>query len=249
MNIDFTDRVALVTGATRGIGKATVEVMHQAGAMVYGTGTSPEKIALLNEQIQQEGTARLKYLAVDLADQDSIEAFLKEIEPIDLDIVVNNAGVNKVDNFVNTNLSDFVWMNKINLEAPYQLLRKIGPKMVARGYGKVVNVASIWSVVTRPGRSIYTTTKNGIVGLTETLAVEWAADNVLVNAISPGFTLTELTRTTNTPEQLEKITSLIPARRMAEPEEMAITVAFLCSELNTYITGKNIIIDGGYTNV
>ena len=96
---------------------------------------------------------------------------------------------------------------------------------------------------------MYSSSKNALVGMTKTLAVEWASSNVLVNAVSPGFTLTELTKTTNTKEQLIDLENKIPARRMAQPIEIARTIAFLCSDLNTYITGQNIIIDGGYTNV
>ena len=96
---------------------------------------------------------------------------------------------------------------------------------------------------------MYTSSKNALVGLTKTLAVEWASQNVLVNAVSPGFTLTELTKTTNTKEQLIELQNKIPIGRLADPVEIAKLVAFLCSDLNTYITGQNIIIDGGFTNV
>ena len=104
-------------------------------------------------------------------------------------------------------------------------------------------------MITRQGRSSYTLSKNAITGLTKTLAIEWAQYNVLVNAVSPGFILTELTKSTNTPEQLLQLESQIPAKRMAEPIEIANVVAFLCSNMNTYLTGQNITVDGGYTNV
>jgi len=96
---------------------------------------------------------------------------------------------------------------------------------------------------------MYTASKNALVGLTKTLSIEWASKNVLVNAVSPGFTATELTNATNSIEELDKIKNIIPMRRMAEPIEIANVIAFLSSELNTYITGQNIIVDGGYTNV
>ena len=121
--------------------------------------------------------------------------------------------------------------------------------MKKNGYGRIVNITSIWSVITRPGRSIYTTAKFAIAGLTKTLAIELAEYNILVNSVGPGFTITELTATTNTSEEIKKITDIIPIKRMAQPIEIANTILFLCSDLNTYLTGQNIIVDGGYTNV
>jgi 3-oxoacyl-[acyl-carrier protein] reductase len=140
-------------------------------------------------------------------------------------------------------------MNQINLFGPYKTLKIVGNKMINNNYGRIVNVASIWSVITRPGRSVYTTTKNAIIGITKTLSVEWASYNILVNAVSPGFTLTELTKNTNTEEQIKFLENTIPAKRMCQPIEQARIIAFLCSDLNTYMTGQNIVVDGGYTNV
>jgi 3-oxoacyl-[acyl-carrier protein] reductase len=121
--------------------------------------------------------------------------------------------------------------------------------MKAKGYGRIVNITSIWSVVSRSGRSLYSLTKWGIIGLTKTLSIELAENNILVNSVAPGFTKTDLTESTNSKEELKTINSQIPMKRMAEPIEIANLVAFLSSNLNTYITGQNIVIDGGYTNV
>jgi len=140
-------------------------------------------------------------------------------------------------------------LNNINLKAPYLISREVSRTMKRNGYGRIVNITSIWSTITRPGRSLYALTKSGIVGLTRTLAVELAESNILVNAVAPGFTMTELTASTNTPEEIGKITGMIPIKRMALPEEIANLVLFLCSDLNSYLTGQNIVIDGGYTNV
>ena len=121
--------------------------------------------------------------------------------------------------------------------------------MKTNKYGRIINISSIWSSVTRSGRSLYSTTKCGLVGLTKTLSVELASYDILVNAVGPGFTLTELTMSTNTPVEIAKMSDIIPIKRFAKPAEIANLVLFLGSDLNTYITGQNMIIDGGYTNV
>jgi len=250
MLIDFTNKTALITGATRGIGKSIADCLLEAGANLILTGTKKEEVDRLNAVNKERGILNIHYLQADFSSSDSTNEFLKDLEQYPkIDICINNAGVNKIDDFNDTTIDDFNWINDINVKVPFQILKVVGPKMIANKYGRVVNVASIWSVITRPGRSIYTLSKNALVGLTKTLAVEWAQHNILVNAVSPGFTFTELTKTTNTLAQLADIEKMIPARRMAEPDEIAKVIAFLCSDLNSYLTGQNITIDGGYTNV
>lgn len=247
IQMDLSGKVALVTGGTRGIGKAISEALFAANAKVIVTGTKIEEIAQLNAN---DTSGRLVYVQVDFLDEVSVSNFLKYIhEQSVIDILINNAGVNRINYNTETNSEDFDVLNSINLKAPYLVSREVSKLMKQNGYGRIVNVTSIWSVITRPGRSLYALTKWGIVGLTKTLAVELAEHNILVNSIAPGFTMTELTASTNTPEEIEKITNLIPAKRMAQPVEIATTVLFLCSNLNTYLTGQNIVIDGGYTNV
>jgi len=250
MKIDFTNRTALITGATRGIGKSVANCLHEAGANLILTGTKEEEIRRLNTSFKKHSSYNLHFLQADFSNPESTIAFLKSLDKYSqIDICINNAGVNKIDNFVDTTMFDMSWIYDINVKGPYQILKTIGPKMIANKYGRIVNVASIWSVITRPGRSLYTLSKNALLGLTKTLAIEWASYNILVNAVSPGFTSTELTKTTNSIEQLLAIEKIIPAGRMANPDEIAKVIAFLCSDLNTYLTGQNIIIDGGYTNV
>jgi 3-oxoacyl-[acyl-carrier protein] reductase len=250
MEINFSGKTVLITGATRGIGKEIANCMYGMGAKLILTGTKPDEIANLNEHCKINNITNIHYLQCDFADSFSTDLFLKAVDRYDrIDVCVNNAGINIINEFTDTSLDDFMYMNQINLFGPYRLLKIVGPKMIANNYGRIVNIASIWSVITRPGRSMYTATKNAIVGLTKTLSVEWASYNILVNAVSPGFTLTELTERTNTKEQIQALENIIPAKRMCQPIEQARTIAFLCSDLNTYMTGQNIIIDGGYTNI
>ena len=247
---DFSNKTVLITGATRGIGKAIADLLYESGANLILTGTKDSEINLLNEDIKAKGVLNKRFIQADFSDEISIKKFLLYLNKIEIiDICINNAGVNKVNYFEDTSIEDFNWIQKINLELPYRIMKVVGPKMLKNNYGRIVNIASIWSVITRPGRSLYTTSKNALVGLSKTLSVEWASNNVLVNTVSPGFTLTELTKKTNTAEQLEEIENKIPAKRMAEPVEIARVVAFLCSDQNTYLTGQNIAVDGGFTNV
>jgi 3-oxoacyl-[acyl-carrier protein] reductase len=247
IKIDLSGKIALITGGTRGIGKAIAERFLDAGASVILTGTKINDIEKLNNNKTSD---RVTYLQVDFSDQNSVNALLTEISSYNkIDVLINNAGVNKIALNTETTNEDFDLLNDINVRGPYILCREVSKLMKKNGYGRIVNITSIWSVITRPGRSIYTTAKFAIAGLTKTLAVELAEYNILVNSVGPGFTMTELTATTNTPEEIKKITDIIPIKRMAQPIEIANTILFLCSDLNTYLTGQNIIVDGGYTNV
>lgn len=249
MIIDFTGKIALVTGATRGIGKAIADTLWQSGANVYLTGTKQNEIDSLNDEVKAQGVERKHYLCVDLSNQESVNQFLEIIKKISqIDICVNNAGINIVRDFCEVTFEEFLKVQQINVFGPRQILNVVVPKMKANHYGRIVNIASIWSVINRPGRSSYGISKNAIHGLTKALSIELAADNIMVNSVSPGFTMTELTKNTNTPEQLVVLANKVAARRLADPQEQANVVAFLCSEQNSYMTGQNLIVDGGYTN-
>jgi 3-oxoacyl-[acyl-carrier protein] reductase len=245
--IDLSGKTALITGGTRGIGAAIMKLFYDAGAKIICTGTSPEVIKDLNKK---NTDSRIEYLAVNFFNNKSYKLFIKELQRFDrIDILVNNAGVNRIQNNIDTDDVDYNFIMDVNVKGPYRVSREISKKMMKHGYGRIINITSIWSTITRPGRSLYTTSKFAIVGLTKSLAVEFAGNNILVNSVGPGFTLTELTCSTNSLDEQEQISSLIPLKRMAEPSEIANLVLFLASDLNTYITGQNIIIDGGYTIV
>jgi len=247
VEINLENKVALVTGGTRGIGRSIAEQLLKAGARVLATGTDEAQIQKMNDENQNSS---LKYLTLNLKDSKNIEKFINEVvEKYNIDILINNAGVNIVSEAIEIDNDDFIEIQKINVHGPFLLAKAFGTKMIEKKWGRIVNVASIWSIVTRSGRLSYSTSKMALLGLNKTLAVEWAKHNVLVNCVSPGFTLTELTATTNTKEELKIIENTIPQNRLALPEEIAKCVLFLSSDLNTYITGQNIAIDGGYTAI
>jgi 3-oxoacyl-[acyl-carrier protein] reductase len=246
MNIDYSNKVVLVTGGTMGIGKAISDVLYECGANLIITGVEKDIIEKHNT-LQDK---RKEYHFVDFNDSQSTDSFINIINSYErIDILVNNAGINIVKPNRETSLDDFNKMTNINLRAPYVLAREVSKLMIKYNYGRIVNISSIWSVKTRIHRSLYTTTKSALVGLTKTLSAELGEHNILVNAVAPGFTMTELTIKTNTPDDLVRLANSVPLKRLAQPNEIANFVAFLCSDLNTYITGQNLLIDGGFTNV
>ena len=214
---------ALVTGASRGIGAAITKKMRNTGINVL----TPSRKQL------------------DLSSNKSIDQFLRTTD-VPIDILVNNAGINLIATgleVLDQNIEDTI---QVNLVAPIRLIRGIVPRMIQNRYGRIVNISTIWTLVSKPGRLTYSASKAGLNSITRTLAVELASHNILVNAVAPGYTNTELTKINNTKDQIEEIKKLIPLGRLAEPEEIAEVVYFLCSEANTYITGQVIFADGGF---
>jgi 3-oxoacyl-[acyl-carrier protein] reductase len=246
VTIDLTGKTVLITGGTRGIGAALADLFESAGAKLLLTGSKADDVARRNAEV----TGKREFLHADFSTAESAKPFLKALSARrDVDILINNAGVNRIQRATEAGEADLDWMLSVNLRAPFLVAQGVLPGMVERKWGRIVNIASIWGVITKPGRSLYTATKHGIVGLTKTLAVEHAADGVLVNCVSPGFTRTELTASTNTPAEIEALAKSVPAGRLAEPAEIGRVVLFLASDLNSYVTGQNLVVDGGFTNV
>ena len=217
-------RKVLLTGGSRGIGLEIKTVFESNGYRV---------IAPTRQEL-------------DLNDPSSVKDYLQN-SACDFDVLINNAGINEINTFEHLLNSDIDAMFQTNLLAPIQIIKALIPHMREQKYGRIVNIGSIWSVVSKPGRGIYSSTKRGLHGITSTLSLELASDNVLVNTVCPGFTLTELTYKNNTKDQLETISNTIPMKRLAEPREIAEIVYFLCSDKNTYLTGQEIVVDGGYS--
>ena len=166
-----------------------------------------------------------------------------------IDILVNDAGVNRLAGLVETDDDLLRDTLEVNLIAPLRLARALAPAMAERGWGRVVNVTSVWTVVARERRLPYIVSKTGLNGLTRAMAVEFGSRGVLVNAVAPGFVMTEMTTRNNTPEQLQVIAEGVPLRRLAEPDEIAELVAFLASARNSFMTGQVLVCDGGYSVV
>lgn len=214
-------RTALVTGAGRGIGQAIADALQQAGM-----------------QVMRPSRADL-----DLSDPAAVERFADDL---DIDVLVNNAAENVPARIDDMPVADWQRTVDIALTAPFILTRGALPGMRQRRWGRIVNIASAFSVVSREGRAAYSSAKSGLLGLTRTAAIEGGPFNVLVNAVAPGYVRTALTEQNNPPERIAEICGTIPMGRLAEPYEVANLVAFLAGEGNTYITGQLISIDGGF---
>ena len=240
MKIDFTNQNALVTGGTRGIGKQIAEDLAELGAQVVITGTKEPR-----EKVHRN----MQFMPANFLDDTSTEEFLKLISNESFDVCVNNAGINRIDPFREVKHDDWDDIIKVNLTAPFKVQQVVSRSMASRRYGRIVNIASVWSEISTPKRACYSSSKFGIRGLTLAAAAELAEHNVLINAVSPGFTLTDLTRNVLGPERMQEISDMIPMRRMAEVDEISRVVLFVASNLNTYISGQNIIADGGFVNI
>ena len=216
---------ALVTGGTRGIGLAISDRLRQEGIEVRALSSKD----------------------CDLSDAAKIQAFLNQHQDEHFDILINNAGENIIQSLSDIDLVTWNRILTVNLTASFLLAQFFSRKMVQEKYGRIVNIASIFSFLSREGRASYATSKSGLLGLTRTSAVELAQHNVMVNAVSPGYVDTDLTRKNNSPEKIQQICETIPARRMGRTEEIAELVVYLASQRNSYLTGQNIVIDGGFS--
>ncbi len=216
-------RRVLVTGAARGIGKAIAALYAEHGHEVL----TPDRAEL------------------DLSSVSAVESYVADTPP-DIDILINNAAENMVVPLDRLAAADWKRLLAINLTAPMLLMLHAARGMSTRGWGRVVNISSCFSLVSRAGRGAYAATKAGLNGLTRTAAIEYASRNVLVNAVCPGFVETDLTRQNNSAEQIADLCRQVPLGRLAQPDEVARYVYFLGSDDNTYITGQTAVIDGGF---
>ena len=173
--------------------------------------------------------------------------FTTELKAKSIDILINNAGINKIDLIEELNINDLKRIQTVNVVAPMMLMGAVLPGMRSRGWGRVLNISSIYGVIAKEQRSAYSASKNGIIGATKVAALEFAPHNILINALSPGYIDTDLTREVLGLDGIEKLRAAIPMGRLGDPKDIAMTALFLVSNLNTYLTGQNIIVDGGVT--
>ncbi len=232
-------KTALVTGGTRGIGRAIAERLLRDGADVVITGTRRDGRG-------PEGT---RYEAADFADEQATQELASRVAELGIDILVNNSGINKISPFAEIERADFARIQRVNVTAPFMLCQAVVPTMRARGWGRIVTVSSIFGIVSREQRAAYSTSKFGVDGMTAALAAEVARDGILANCVAPGFIDTDLTRQVLGEEGMAELSAHVPARRPGKPEEVAALVAWLVGPENTYVSGQNLVIDGGFTRV
>lgn len=232
-------RKVLVTGGSRGIGLAIARNLTQLGHQVTVTATKQSN----------DDSIGFDHIAVDFSNDAMLKQFVEYVSAQQFDIVINNAGINKVAPFSEISKHDFCVIQKVNLEAPFLISRAALPHMKEQRWGRIVNIASIFSKISKVFRASYSASKFALDGLTTALAVELAPYNVLANCVSPGFIDTDLTRQVLGEQGMQALSEEIPIKRLGTADEIAHCVAWLCSDTNTYLTGQNIVIDGGFTRV
>jgi 3-oxoacyl-[acyl-carrier protein] reductase len=237
MQIESQNKKVLITGASRGIGKAIAHEFKDSGAYIIGTSTRKENS---NNNLDE-------HFCVDFLDQCQLSNFANTVKSLEPDILINNAGINKIDSFATIPLSDFQNINQVNITAPFLLCQSVIPSMINKKWGRIVNISSIWGIISKEYRASYSASKHGLDGMTLALSIEHSKDGILANCVAPGFTDTELTRKVLGKEQIKEIQKSIPIGRLAATSEIAKLVLWLSSEENTYITGQNIAIDGGFS--
>jgi len=236
---ELRGRRALVTGGTRGIGLAIATRLVAEGATVVATGRSTSG----------RGPDGCGYMGVDLADRGALDDFLGWVAAQEFEILVNNAGINAVSPFVEIKDDDYDRLLEVNLRAPMALCRAVLPGMYKRSWGRVVNITSVFGIVSRAGRGSYSSSKFGLDGMTVALAAEVAAQGVLANCVAPGFIDTELTREVLGEVGIAELAGVVPAGRLGTPEEVAELVVWLAGPRNTFVSGQNVVIDGGFARV
>ena len=246
MMFSLKEQVALVTGASRGIGRAVAEALAAQGAFVIGTATSESGAAAIGEYLGEQGSG----MVLNVADAESVNYVLNEIQSVHggVDILVNNAGITKDNLLMRTKEDDWDAVLNTNLTSVFRTSKGVMRGMMKKRHGRIINIGSVVGTTGNPGQTNYCAAKAGLIGFTKSLAKEIAARGVTVNAVSPGFIDTDMTQAL-TDDQKESIFSSIPAARLGTPEEIAAAVVFLASPGAAYITGETIHVNGGMSMV
>lgn len=231
-------KTVLVTGASRGIG---FEIARQYAEDGYRV------VTLSSAAWTRHDLVPARHFGVDLSDPGAVNATVDGLRAENIDILVNNAGINKIAPFAEIDPAVFRRVQEINVYAPFRFSQAVIPNMRANGWGRIVNISSIWGMRSKEYRASYSTSKFAIDGMTAAIAVEHGQHNILANSVAPGFIDTEMTRGLLNQTQIDLLLNRVPARRLGNVREVAAFVKWLGSEANTFITGQNIPVDGGFT--
>ncbi len=245
---NLKDKVAIVTGGSRGIGRAIAKILASSGCSVVITykSSSAQAQAVVDE-ISGEGSKALAIQSDSAKFEDAqrvVDEVLKNFGKID--ILINNAGITRDNLFIRMTESEWDDVIDTNLKGVFNFTKAVIKHMLSQRSGKIINIASVVGLIGNPGQANYAASKAGIIGFTKALAKEVASRNIQVNVVAPGYVETEMTGKL-TDEQKKRLFELIPAKRIAKPEEIAYVVKFLASPEADYITGQVIIVDGGLT--
>ncbi len=248
--MELTGKVALVTGASRGIGRAIAVELARRGAAVFCTSTKAggcdETLAAI--AALPAGAGKASALVVDVADDSSVEALAKAV--LDgagrLDLLINNAGITRDGLFLRMSAADFDAVLGANLRGTFLVCKAFARAMAKARGGRIVNIGSVVGLTGNAGQANYAASKAGLVALSKSLAQEFGGRGVTVNVVAPGFITTDMTA--SLPEDAKQaMLQQIPLGRFGQPEDIAQTVAFLCTDAAAYITGQTLVVDGGMT--
>jgi 3-oxoacyl-[acyl-carrier protein] reductase len=242
MNIDLNGKVALVTGSTRGIGRAIATRLLECGAKVAIVGRDLAKA----EAVAAELGANAKGFACEISVPAEITALIENVEKAfgQLDILVNNAGITKDNLMLRMKDEDWNSVLETNLRSAFIAIRTVQRGMMKRRWGRIINIASVVGRIGNAGQANYAASKAGLIGLSKSVAKELASRNILCNVVAPGFIKTDMTDAM-TPEAVKALSANIPLDRFGTPEDIAGVVAFLASDHAAYITGQVLTVDGG----
>jgi len=245
IKVDLSGQVALVTGASQGIGRAIAGTLAANGASVGLVARSADKLKAVAEEITAAG-GKAEVFPCDVSQPEAIEQVIADVmgKHERLDILVNNAGVTR-DTLL-PRMSDAEWNEVLatNLRAPFLFMRAASRPMMQQRYGRIINVASVSGLIGNPGQANYSASKAGLVGLTKTVAKELAGRKVTVNAVAPGFIASDMTDALG-PALLDEVKKRVPAKRLGQAAEIAEAVLFLASPSSGYITAQTLVVDGG----
>lgn len=242
MRIDLSGKNALVTGSTRGIGRAIAEALSGAGARVAIVGRDKARA----DDVAPGVGNGARGFACDVSDVAAVNQLVAEVEGAfgSIDILVNNAGVTRDNLLVRLKDDDWDAVLNANLRGAFATIRAAARGMMKRRWGRIINISSVVGLTGNKGQANYAASKAGLIGLSKAVAKELASRNVLVNVVAPGFIDTDMTAMLTT-EARQALTTLIPLERLGLPSDVASAVAFLASEHASYITGQVLVIDGG----
>ena len=245
MRLTYTERTALVTGASRGIGRAIALALAAEGIRVVCVSRTESSCGPVAEEIEKAGGSA-RALPVDVGDSAAVAEAAKQVleEFGAIDILVNNAGITRDGMLLR--MSDEAWdeVLRTNLTSCFSWTRALAHPMARRRWGRIVNISSVVGIMGNAGQANYAAAKAGMIGLTKSLAREFASRNVTANVVAPGFIQTDMTAVLDEPVR-DSILKTIPLRRFGKPEEIASLVTYLCAEESGYVTGQVFTVDGG----
>ncbi|MCF3973436.1 SDR family oxidoreductase [Paracoccus salsus] len=248
---DLTGRTALITGSTRGLGRAIALGLGAAGAALVINGRDPEKTRAAAQDMRDAGLT-VRAAAFDVTDEAAVEALFRDLdaEGIEIDILVNNAGIQHRQPMVELSLADWQRVIDTNLTSAFLMGREAARRMIPRGHGKVINIGSLTSELARATVIPYTVAKGGIRLLTKGMAAEWTPHGIQANAIGPGYMLTEMNAALTSDPQFDAwVKGRTPAGRWGRPDELVGTAVYLASDASSYVSGQLIFVDGGMISV